>query len=171
MTLLFLAALGAGVVLFVLFPVFARSGEVSRRPTAESRERKSLADKKERIYEAIKDADFEYQAGKLSESDYRSMRADFLAQAATVVDRLDKLDKLDAIRQPGDLGQRDEQESHESSTEASVCPSCQKPNPPGAQFCFRCGVRIAAPNCCPQCRAELPKEARFCTACGVAIPA
>jgi len=171
LTLLFLAALGAGVVLFVLFPVFARSGEVSRRPTAESRERKSLAEKKERIYEAIKDADFEYQAGKLSESDYRSLRADILAQAATVVDRLDKLDRLDAIRQPGDLGQRDEQESRESSTEASVCPSCQKPNPPGAQFCFRCGVRIAAPNCCPQCRAELPKEARFCTACGVAIPA
>jgi hypothetical protein len=168
LTLLFLAALGAGVVLFVLFPVFARATEVSELPTADAQEQKSLTEKKERIYEAIKDADFEYQAGKLSEADYRSMRADFLSQAAETIARLDDLGQPPA---PSREAAPPRQAESPEVPSGPTCSSCEQSNPPEAQFCYRCGAGIAIPADCPQCGAELQKEARFCTECGVAIPA
>ncbi len=87
MTLLFLAALATGVVSFVLFPVFARSNEVSELPSANARERKSLGEQKERLYDAIKDVDFEYRSGKLSDADYQSVVLESLSRRQLVSNR------------------------------------------------------------------------------------
>lgn len=179
MTLLFLTALASGVVLFVLFPIFARASEVSQRPTAVAQERKSLSEKKDRLYEAIKDIDFEYQAGKLSDTDYKSVRTGFLAQAAEVIARLEEINESDVGGAPATeekdsvAVERSEEPAPESTEVASgpSCPSCEQPNPAGAQFCMRCGSKMTTPANCPQCGIELQEEARFCTACGVTIPA
>ena len=178
MTLLFLAALAGGVVVFVLFPIFARASEVGKRPTATARERTSLLEKKDRIYEAIQDVDFEYQAGKLSDTDYKSVREDFLGQAAELIARLDELDASDVStaetsqEAPDTLEQATQQvPSNGDEVSGPSCPSCQQLNPEGAQFCMRCGSKLTSSAHCPQCGAELQKEARFCTACGEAIPA
>ena len=170
MTLLFLAALAGGVVLFVLFPIFARASEVSEKPSEASQERKSLGEKKDRIYEAIKDVDFEYQAGKLSDSDYQSVRADFVAQAAEVIARLDELDASHAAAEKEEPAVESPEPAPEAESGVS-CPSCEQSNPEGAKFCMRCGHKIEISPNCPQCGAELQEEARFCTACGVSIPA
>ncbi len=171
MTLLFLAALATGVVSFVLFPVFARSNEVSELPSANARERKSLGEQKERLYEAIKDVDFEYRAGKLSDADYQSVRSDLVSQASVIMSKLDGM--VDATEKEPLRKEVSGEASTEDVTaaEGPACPSCQRVNPPGAKFCLQCGAGIAAPENCPECGTELPKEARFCTSCGVAIPA
>jgi len=191
LTLLFLAALASGVVLFVLFPIFARASEVSQRPTAIAQERRSLSEKKDRLYEAIKDIDFEYQAGKLSDTDYKSVRTDCLAQAAEVIARLEEIDESDAAgakateEKDSVAVERSEEpaagpapESAPKSAPKSVdvasgpsCPSCKQQNPAGAEFCMRCGSKMTSSANCPQCGAELQEEARFCNACGVAMPA
>lgn len=179
MTFLFLAALASGVVLFVLFPIFARASEVSQRPTAIAQERRSLSEKKERLYEAIKDVEFEYQAGKLSDTDYKSVRTDCLAQAAKVIARLEEIDESDAAgakateEKDSIAVERSPESAPESTKVASgpSCPSCKQPNPAAAQFCMRCGSKMTSPANCPQCGTELQNEARFCTACGVTIPA
>ncbi len=168
MTLLFLAALASGVVLFVLFPIFARASEVSQRPTAIAQERRSLSEKKDRLYEAIKDIDFEYQAGKLSDTDYKSVRTDCLAQAAEVIARLEEIDESDAA------GAKATEEKDSVAVDVASgpsCPSCEQKNPAGAQFCMSCGSKMTSLANCPQCGTELQKEAHFCTACGVTIPA
>jgi len=178
LTLLLLAALASGVVLFVLFPIFARASEVSQPPTAIAQERKSLGEKKERFYEAIKDVDFEYQAGKLSDADYKSIRADILAQAAEVIARLDEISASDAVSAPASqekdsvaVGQSEQSAPQSTETVSGTsCPSCEQPNPAGAQFCMHCGNKMTGPANCPQCDAQLQKEASFCNACGVAIP-
>ena len=176
MTLLFLTALAGSVVLFVLFPIFARATEVSERPTAIAQERKTLGEKKDRLYEAIKDLDFEHQAGKLSEADYKTVRADILNQAAEAIARIDEIDQEDSgpIAQPEESAQESGPDSPPSSAEVAngpPCPSCEQPNPAGAQFCMHCGGKLTSPANCPQCSTELQEEARFCTACGVAVPA
>ena len=175
MTLLFLAALASGVVLFVLFPIFARASEVSQRPTAIAQERRSLSEKRDRLYEAIKDVEFEYQAGKLSDTDYKSVRTDCLAQAAEVLARLEEIDESDtagakATEEKDSIAVERSPESTEVASGPS-CPSCKQPNPAAAKFCMRCGCKMTSPANCPQCGAELQNEARFCTACGVTIPA
>ncbi len=183
MTLLFLSAIASGVVLFVLFPIFARASEVSQRPTAIAQERMSLSEKKDRLYEAIKDIDFEYQAGKLSDTDYKSVRTDCLAQAAEVIARLEEIDESDAAGakateekdsvavEPSEEPAAGPAPESTEVASGSSCPSCKQPNPAAAQFCMRCGSKMTNPANCPQCGTELQKEAHFCTACGVTIPA
>lgn len=162
-------------MLFVLFPVFARYGEISRRPTADAQRRKFLAEQKERLYEAIKDLDFEHRAGKLSDADYQSVRSDLVSQAATVISELDAIAEAPADKKteetPAEAEPAEATDSDVVATEGPTCRSCGRVNPPGAKFCFQCGEHITAPTSCPECGTELPKEARFCTSCGVAIPA
>ena len=173
MTLLFLAALAAGVVLFILFPVFARYEEVSKPPTADARERKSLTEQKERLYEAVKDLDFEHGAGKLSDADYQSVRSDLVSQAAAVIAQLDEMiETTETKEEPADKFVPAEAPVNDvAAADGPTCSSCERINPPDARFCLQCGARIGAPPSCPECGTELPKEARFCTSCGVAIPA
>jgi len=50
-----------------------------------------------------------------------------------------------------------------------TCPSCQRQNPPEANFCLECGARLA--QACRSCGAVLPRGARFCHGCGRAVDA
>src|SRR5438045_1248979 len=47
------------------------------------------------------------------------------------------------------------------------CPQCQQANPPQANFCLACGVRLTLT--CSACGTELPAGARFCLSCGQLI--
>lgn len=49
------------------------------------------------------------------------------------------------------------------------CPNCGTENPPGAQFCMRCGTPLA--RRCPNCGAENPRDAHFCLRCGAPLAA
>src|SRR5215831_8550673 len=49
------------------------------------------------------------------------------------------------------------------------CPQCHQENPPQANFCLACGVRLTLS--CQACGTELPTGARFCLACGQPVQA
>jgi len=57
---------------------------------------KRLLRRKETIYEYIKDLDFEYKMGKLSDEDYQRLHQDYLAEAYGVVSQIEAI-------QPGPL--------------------------------------------------------------------
>src|SRR5215471_2103518 len=48
-----------------------------------------------------------------------------------------------------------------------TCRNCQCQNPPEANFCLRCGVRLA--QSCGSCGAPLTPGSRFCSRCGMAL--
>jgi hypothetical protein len=149
-----LATLGAAVVAFVLYPVFASTGanEAGAIP-AGGRELEELLEKKARLYEAITDLDFEKDAGKVSEQDYQTARNDYMGQVAEILTRVDALD----TRKP-------EKKKPRKESPAARCASCREPIAPGAKFCMHCGARVA--SVCAGCGEELPPEARFCPGCG-----
>lgn len=174
MTLLLLGMLGAAVVAFVLYPVFARREELAGAPSEAARELERLAERKEQIYSAIKDIDFEHRAGKLSEADYQSARAEFLSQAAKLILRMEKLEGSEktARDRKGAAAAGSAPLPEPARVELKpVCPGCGQSNPEGARFCFRCGTKVELASACPQCGARLPAEVRFCADCGVHIPA
>ena len=82
------AALLAALVLFVVLqPLRSRSeeaGEVDRRADLEAA--------KEAKYREIKDAELDFQMGKLSEEDWRALDAELRAQAIDILRQLDHLD-------------------------------------------------------------------------------
>jgi len=49
------------------------------------------------------------------------------------------------------------------------CPQCQQENPPQANYCLACGVRLTL--VCGACGTELPAGARFCLTCGQPVQA
>lgn len=52
---------------------------------------KRLLRKKETVYENIKDLDFEYKMGKLSEDDYHRLRNDYAREAYAVMREIERL--------------------------------------------------------------------------------
>jgi rRNA maturation endonuclease Nob1 len=123
-----LATLGAIVVAFVLYPVFAESGRAIDALGEVEREILDLEEKKSRIYTALTDLDFEKEAGKVSEADYQTARSDYLAQVAAVLARLDQ------IAAPG--------AEKKKARKAPICEGCGEKLPPEAKFCMACGKKV-----------------------------
>lgn len=72
--------------------------------TPEAKTRLSyLYERKEQVYENLRDLNFEYKAGKLSDSDFTSMRDSMEQEAAGILAEIDQLER--AALQPYDLRQ------------------------------------------------------------------
>jgi rRNA maturation endonuclease Nob1 len=155
-----LATLGATVVAFVLYPVFAETRARDLADIGETeREILDLEEKKGRLYEVLTDLDFEKEAGKVSEADYETARSDYLAQVAAVLARVDVL----APRK----GEKKKARKPVEGAAAQRCASCSESSPKSAKFCIHCGAAFAPPEAtCEGCGETLPKEARFCMSCG-----
>lgn len=59
----------------------------------DSSERSNLLQERARLYADLKELEFDYQAGKLSEADYAALRGDIEIKAATVLEQLDRISK------------------------------------------------------------------------------
>ncbi len=79
---LFMAAL----LVYVFMPVQVQSAEAKTRLMY-------LYERKEQIYENLRDLNFEYKAGKLSDADFNSMRDSMEQEAAAVLAEIDELER------------------------------------------------------------------------------
>ena len=71
--------------------VFYQSGEVE---TGEAKTRYGyLQERKDATYENLRDLNFEYKAGKLSEEDYAMQRAGLEDEAAAILAEMDAIEK------------------------------------------------------------------------------
>lgn len=169
MILAILATLGAAVVAFVLYPVFAASGDGAVEQLDDAgKEIEALEEKKTRLYESITDLDFEKAAGKVSETDYEAARSDYLAQVAQVIERLDAiaLPEIEKAAPADEPTPKSPASSGESRADSRRCSSCGEANPRVAKFCIRCGTAFPEERTCDDCSASLPQEAKFCMTCG-----
>ena len=48
---------------------------------------------------------------------------------------------------------------------SSLCPTCEKESPDGADHCIHCGLLLPL-NVCPNCQTRNVKAAKFCMGCG-----
>lgn len=109
---------------------------------------KHLDEHKATIYENLRDLQFEYRLGKLSDEDYQQTKKDLQAELAGVMAEVDALrQKLGAV-----------------TTTAPARQAAPKPAPP----------KPAAPApaegaVCPHCGAKFAKPMKFCGECGKAM--
>ncbi len=79
--------------------VFYQPGEVE---AGEEKTRQMyLVERKEATYENLRDLNFEYKAGKLSEQDYAVQRASLEDEAAVILAELEQIEKARAIVRKG----------------------------------------------------------------------
>jgi hypothetical protein len=96
-----------GCILFatVLFVyVFYEPGEVE---AGEEKTRQMyLLERKDATYENLRDLNFEYKAGKLSEQDYAIQRASLEDEAAAILAELESIQKARSLVRKGTRGMR-----------------------------------------------------------------
>lgn len=152
-----------------------------------------LVARRDAIYAALKDAEFDREQGKLADEDYQIVRTRYMAEAAQVLRRLDRLTPeaeaaLDAeieqhiaeLRTDGKNGYPPELVEAVEAEIASLvkhaaasdeytlaCSDCGQPYQPGDAFCAACGASLA--DTCPQCGAPHQPDDAFCARCGTPL--
>ncbi|MBF0274530.1 MAG: zinc ribbon domain-containing protein [Nitrospinae bacterium] len=88
--------------------------------------------KKENILTAIKDIEFDYETGKLSEDDYKKTRGDFEHMAIEVVKEIEQFTKK----------AKEVKKNKQQKRKKSFCPSCGEKLSQAYKFCPACGKSI-----------------------------
>jgi len=143
-----------GVLIFVVQPVVMKSKYF--RKINEDTTLQNLEQEKFNIYAQIKEADFEYEMGKLSHRDYSMQREELLERASEVIDHID--------RYVNKSNGHAETKSTTQISERGTCPSCDTEVPPGAKFCAACGATLS--EVCEDCGTTNPADSKFCANCG-----
>jgi hypothetical protein len=136
----------AGV--YVLTPLFKEpKGNLEVELLAET-ELDRLLNRKAIVYSNLKDLEFEYKMGRLSDADFRRLEAGFKGEASLILQQMDQLgvdnnidetiekdvaSRKERLRAPGKRG---------NQNDAGRCPSCGAALVPGKKFCADCGHRL-----------------------------
>jgi hypothetical protein len=116
----------------ILYTVFVRSKDLPE--PAPVNPFQHLEDRKAAIYENLRDLQFEYRVGKLSDDDYQRTKKDMQAELAVVLAELDRSQQKPAPAvapkakpEPG-----------------RVCPHCNARFEKPLKFCGECGKSMVA---------------------------
>jgi hypothetical protein len=125
---------------FVLKPLFGKSKNNLDSELLGETELDRLLDRKSVIYRNIKDLEFEYRIGRLSDTDYKQLDAGYKNDAAII---LQKLEQLGVTQDLDDLIEK-EIAAHKKSPgrNSTQCPSCGADVAPGKKFCADCGYPL-----------------------------
>jgi hypothetical protein len=99
-----------------------------------------LDERKAAIYENLRDAQFEYRVGKLSDADYQQTKLGLQKELAVVMAEIDRIQ--------GTLPAPAEAKKPAAKTAAAAAPTAAKA------------------NVCPSCGAQFPQQLKFCGECG-----
>lgn len=99
-----------------------------------------LDERKAAIYENLRDLQFEYRLGKLSDADYQSTKKDLQKELAHVLQEVDKLkEKLGATVKSAAPAK-----AAAKPAEANACPACGATFKEDLKFCGECGKPMKA---------------------------
>ncbi len=92
----------------------------------------SLEHARAQAMDALRDLQFDYNTGKLSDADYQSLRAQYELKAAQI------LQQLDALKGLAPNGKR------AAPAVKRICPRCHAALDTSDKFCAKCGARVAS---------------------------
>jgi hypothetical protein len=141
MTIVFAALLVIGVLAFTLF---IREKDVPEPLPVSPLQH--LEDRKSAIYENLRDLQFEYRVGKLSDSDYQRAKTSLQKELAGVLVEIEE-----TARKLG-LATRRTAPPSKAQTQAQT-------------------QDVKAQNTCPHCGAKFSRAMRYCGECGKAMTA
>lgn len=103
---------------------------------------------------ALRDLDFDYQIGKISEEDYPGLRAQLVTEAARHMGpESEDEDRIEAMIR-----------ARRSPAGKKACPRCGKGFSGGPEFCPHCGESLGP--ACPSCGKPIKSGDLFCRSCG-----
>jgi len=131
---LFFIFLASVVSFYVVFPIIQARTQTGSWKTPSNNHGGDLIERKEAIYAAIKDIEFDYQMGKLSKEDYHELRQQYKDEAVRLLKKIDhkqkKVIKDETIR------------AKKKDAQTNFCWMCGTALVAGERFCPNCGEKI-----------------------------
>src|ERR1700687_2284122 len=133
MTIALACLLTVGVIFFILA---VRAKDLPQPEPVSPFEH--LDERKASIYENLRDLQFEYRVGKLSDQDYQQTKQDLQKELAGVLAEIDRLKQSLAgqVVAPRAVPKK--------TPQRYICPSCKAESPPALNFCGECGKPMRA---------------------------
>ncbi|HUK17202.1 MAG TPA: hypothetical protein VLW65_12350 [Bryobacteraceae bacterium] len=103
-----------------------------------------LDERKAAIYENLRDLQFEYRLGKLSDQDYQSTKRDLQKELAAVLAEVDKLRASLTAPGVGAVAEPAAKAVKPKAPAGFVCPSCGAKFKEPLKFCGECGKPMKA---------------------------
>ena len=137
------------VIVVVVYVLGVRSRDLPK-PEPES-PFKHLDERKAAIYENLRDLQFEFRMGKLSDEDYQTTKKDLQKELAAVLAEVDDLkNKLGVAAKTAPVApassRKPAAEKRLSETREFVCPACGASFDKELKFCGECGKPMKAVN-------------------------
>ncbi len=145
----------------IAWPFFGRSGRDEGKPKAEQ-PWDDLVSQRDAAYQALKELEFEYNLGNLSDADYADLRDRYRSQAARILQRLD-------AASPQQCQEPKPVTVLSPDVPVRACPFCDETVEKGDTYCWRCGERLC--ERCHECGEPLLEEDKFCAGCGRSLEA
>ena len=155
-----ISALIIGMVLLVATAAYIALPFRQKRPNNSSTSKTAVTTKSrhEEILLTLRDLDFDFKTGKVSEEDYQPLRAQLLAEAAQYIESEKKEEEqLEALIQSRRNGKRQ-----------NKCEHCGATLEAGQRFCSKCGASVNSESC-PSCGKKIRLGDTFCSSCGTKI--
>jgi hypothetical protein len=122
--------LALGALAYVLWPVIVAAERREVTLTSVGTQSASTNDSERDAIAALKEIEFDHATGKLSESDYTTLKSQYTAEAVTALRAREASD--DAV----------EAEIRRVRAQTRVCPVCGPRPEPAASYCSRCGAPL-----------------------------
>ncbi len=145
-------AVVALLAITLFFTLFVRGKDIP--PADPVSPTKHLEDRRAAIYENLRDLQFEYRVGKLSDADYQHTKLSLQKELAQVVS---EMERVQSGKTPEPVGVSATSASASSTESAQAQTATAAPAASAAQ---------SAGIVCPHCGASLPKPMKFCGECG-----
>ncbi len=120
---------------FVVYPLFRQRS----RPTAvvEDEKQRELSSRRDTTYAMLKELEFDYQSGLLTEDDYRDMSARYKGKAIAILKDLDNTAKDTSVEDG-----IEEQVLQVRQDQGQFCPQCGAKAQTDDHFCSHCDTGL-----------------------------
>ncbi len=121
---------------FVVYPLFKqRSRSVD---SVEHEKLQELSSKRDTTYSMLKELEFDFQSGILTEEDYRDLEARYKRKAISILRDIDDLEKGIEVEE-----EIEKQVLELRRGKGRFCPQCRARCQEGDRFCSRCGASLS----------------------------
>src|ERR1700693_3599012 len=129
------------VVGAIVFTLFVRAQDLPEAPPVSPTAH--LEQRKAQIYENLRDLNFEFRVGKLSDADYQKTKLDLQRELAKVLAEIDAVQAAQPkLAQPAAKAVAATVQS-KASTNGNLCKHCGATFPQPMKFCGECGKAMA----------------------------
>ena len=154
MTVFVALALTVLVFAFITYPLLKQ--RLSSVDSVEDEELQELRSKRDTTYSMLKELEFDFQSGILTEEDYRDLEARYKSKAISILKNLDDIGKGSNLDEGTEKQVLELRQGKSSTIDEEVEKEILK-------------LRRSKGRFCPQCGARYQRDDRFCSLCGTSL--